>query len=402
MVHMTNAGNLAAPPSTPRAAGRRLAARLIGMRLLVLGALSGTLAGGAAAAAAEPDLAAEARALAEANQKHFGAAYRTRIDEARHLVYVSAADARTLDRVAAVLGEYADAQRGLLFPDPLPWNVTVVLPTVSDYRASGIPAGVAGYYSPETRTLTSLSASNTLIHEFTHALEHSDESRRNQRHAAWVQEGLAALFQRSRVEKGKIEVLPDATLAALQQAARDGSLRRLADLVRLDRPALARDAKACYPHARHVMLYLFRQGQLKEFYAAYKDGHASDPTGAKALEAVLGRPLDQIEADWRGWLLGLEPPWTPARPPAAHLGIRMGQAEQGVRVTALVRGSAAEQGAALKVGDVIVSVAGQATGSPAELTEAVRGCGPGEVVEIEVIREDRVSVVSQVLGAVRQ
>ncbi|MBE3070814.1 MAG: PDZ domain-containing protein, partial [Planctomycetes bacterium] len=356
-----------------------------------------------AAADAGPDLAAEARVLAQANQKHFGAAYRTRIDAARHLVYVSAADARTLDRVVAALSEYADAQAAMLFPDPLPWNVTVVLPTLTDYRASGVPAGVAGYYNPTTRTLTSLSASNTLIHEFTHALEHADEERLGgQRHAAWVQEGLATLFQRSRIEKGKIEVLPDASLAALQQAAREGTLRRLADLVALDRPTLARDAKACYPHVRHVMLYLLRQGRLKAFYAAYKDGYASDPTGAKALEAALGKPLDRIEADWRGWLLGLEPPWTPARPPAAHLGIRMGLADQGVKVTALVRGSAAEQGGVLKVNDVVVSVAGQATGSPADLTEVVRGCGPGEVVEIEIIREDRVQVVSQALGAVRQ
>ncbi len=350
----------------------------------------------------EPDLAAEAKVLAEAAQKHFGSAYVTRIDYGRHLVYVSAADARTFDRVVATLSEYADAQRSLLFPLPLQWNVTVVLPTLTDYRGAGVPAGVAGYYDLSARTLTSLSASNTLIHEFTHALEHGDEVRSGQRHAAWIQEGLATLFQRSRVQKGQIEVLPDASLAALQESVRQKTCRSLAALCAMQRPAFSADATVCYPHVRYVMLYLLRQGKLTEFYAAYKAGYASDPTGVKTLEAVLGKPLDQVDAEWRQWVLGQEPPWTPARPPKAHLGIRMEQAGEGVRVAAFLRNSVAEQGGVLKVGDVILSVAGQATPTPRDLTAAIQACGPGEVAEIEIIRDERMMVVTQALGAVRQ
>ena len=390
-------GDRGGDPAARPAPGRAVRAGVLLCAAAACGLVASPLAWGG-----EPDLAAEAKALAEAAQKHFGSAYVTRIDYGRHLVYVSAADARTFDRVVATLSEYADAQRLLLFPQPFEWNVTVVLPTLTDYRGAGVPAGVAGYYDLATRTLTSLSASNTLIHEFTHALQHSDEVRSGQRHAVWIQEGLATLFQRLQVRKGQIEVLPDASLAGVQESVRQKTCRSLAALCAMERPAFAADAKACYPHARYVMLYLLRQGKLREFYAAYKAGYASDPTGARTLETVLGKPLDQVDAGWREWVLGQEPPWTPARPPKAHLGIRMEQAGEGVRVAAFLRDSVAEQGGALKVGDVILSVAGQATPTPRDLTAAVQACGPGEVAEIEIIRAQRVMVVTQALGAVRQ
>ncbi|KPJ70684.1 MAG: hypothetical protein AMS14_10175, partial [Planctomycetes bacterium DG_20] len=356
----------------------------------------------AAAAARGADLAAEAKALAELNLRKFGEGYTTRIDNRRHLVYVSALDPGAFDRVVGMLGPYADAQRSLLFPAPFQWNVTVVLPTLSDYRESHPPAEASGYYRPATRTLTSMSLSDVLVHEFTHALHHSDQVRANQRHPVWISEGLATLFQRSRVREGKIESLLDAGLAVLRESVRQKRVRSLAALCAMDQEAFSLDAEACYPHARYVMLYLHRQGKLREFYETYKSHYASDLTGVKALEATLGKPLDEIESDWRRWILELKPPWRPARPPTSHLGILMRRVPEGVRVEGFLRGSAAERAGVLKVDDIVISVAGHATPTAQKLAEAVGSCKPGEVVEIEIIRDGRTTVVKHVLGAVRQ
>ena len=178
---------------THRAIGnalKRSAPVLLG--LLALACLALPAASGAGR---EPNLAAEANTLAASYQRKFGEGYTTRIDNRRHLVYVSALDENALGHVVRLLGAYADAQQRLLFPDALQWNVAVVLPTLSDYRRGGPPDDTSGYYNPATRTLTSISMSNVLIHEFTHALHHADQVRAGQRHPVWISEGLATLFQ---------------------------------------------------------------------------------------------------------------------------------------------------------------------------------------------------------------
>ncbi|MFO8012484.1 MAG: PDZ domain-containing protein [Phycisphaerae bacterium] len=357
---------------------------------------------GRAAAADARDLAAEAKDLAAVYRRRFGEGYTTHIDRRRRMVYVSALDGKTFRKVERMLGHYADAQQDLLFPQPLLWNVAVVLPTLRDYRKSVPPDDVSGYYQPATRTLTSISVSDVLIHEFTHALHHSDQVRRNQRHPVWITEGLATLFQGAWSESGRIAPRVDPTLAMLQGAAREKRLPSLADLCDMTPQAFRDIAEIAYPYVRYVMLYLYRQEKLEAFYEAYTSGYASDPTGRKALETVLGKPLEAVERAWRQWLLALDPPWTPAHPVVAHLGVRMRPAERGVMVDGYLPGSVAERAGVLRVQDVILSVAGRATPTPRDLGPAVRACEPGETVEIEILRGGERMVVTQVLGAVRR
>jgi hypothetical protein len=343
-------------------------------------------------------LAAEAKALAEASQKRYGAGYVTQIDNQRHIVYVSTLDAYTRGRVTAMLGAYVDQQRRFLFRQPLPWNVTVILPTLSDYRRSLATGSSAGHYDPATRTLESLSLSDVLVHEFTHALHHGDQVAANQRHPVWIGEGLACLFQRSTVREGRLEVLPARDLAGLQNAVRDRKNLALAALVTMEPEAFLKEAGLCYAEAHYVMFYLHQLGKLKDFYETYKEGYAKDPSGATALVQTLGKPLDEIDADWREWVLRQQAPWAPARPTKPLLGIKMEAVAEGVRVTGFVRGSAAERAGQLKFGDIILSVAGQHTPKPTDLTAAVRACRAGETIEIEIVRDGRTLVVKQLLG----
>ena len=343
-------------------------------------------------------LAAEAKALAEASQKRYGAGYVTQIDNQRHIVYVSTLDTYTRGRVTAMLGAYLDQQRRFLFRQPLPWNVTVILPTLSDYQRPPATASFAGHYDLATRTLESLSLSDVLVHEFTHALHHGDQVAANQRHPVWILEGLACLFQRSTVREGRLEVLLARDLAGLQDAVRDRKNLALAALVTTEPEAFLKDAGLRYAEAHYVMFYLHQLGKLKDFYETYKEGYAKEPTGAAALVQTLGKPLDEIEADWREWVLRQQAPWAPAQPTKPLLGVKMEAVAEGVRVTGFVRGSAAERAGQLKFGDIILSVAGQHTPKPTDLTAAVQACHAGETVEIEVVRDGRTLVVKQLLG----
>jgi hypothetical protein len=278
--------------------------------------------------------------------------------------------------------------------------MTVVLPTAADYRKSVRWSKASGMYQGATRTLESISVSDVLLHEFTHGLHHADQVMAGQRHAVWVVEGLASLFQRSTSRDLKITVQPGGDLGPFQETLRQGKAPALADLVAMGPAAFMEKAEACYPTARYLCFYLYRLDKLEAFYEAYKAGYAADRTGAAALEQVLGKPLAEIEKDWQAWVLAQEPPWTPARPPKAHLGVRMEAAEAGVRVTGFLRGSMAERAGALKIDDVILSVAGQATPAPQDLTAAVQSCRPGETVEIEILRRGERTTVRQMLGHV--
>ena len=346
------------------------------------------------------ELEAEARLLAQAQLARFGPAYAARLDTQRHIVYASALDEKNFDRAVQTLAAYTDAQRKFLFPHEFRWNVKVVLPTVSDYRKH-VPATRAkalGFYHPTTRTLTSISLSSVLVHEYTHALHHNDQALAGQVHAIWVVEGLAMLFQDCLPGSGDLKpttcsLLPDLRTAVQQDKALDLSV-----LLAMDPKAFMEQSKLAYSQSRYLMLYLFDRGVLKDFYRAYKDTYADDRTGKKALEQTVHRPLSLIDREWREWLGGLQMPWRPGQPNKALLGIRMEPDRQGVRVTGFVKRSAAERAKLLQVGDVIISLAGQPTPSPADLTRVVQAHRPGQTIGIEVIRGSGTVAIQHMLG----
>jgi len=347
------------------------------------------------------ELAVEAGKLAESLKKKFGDGYVTRVDNQRHLVYVSALDAKMLNQAVALLGGLVDAHQRCLFPRALSANVTVVLPTLSDYRAMKPPEKVLGFYRSSTRTLVSISLSTVMFHELTHALHHNDQVLSNQRHPVWISEGLATLFQSVRVSDGCLEPRLDSSLKLLQDGVREKAVGPLATLCKMDRHAFMADADRHYAQARHVMLYLSKQRKLREFYDVYKAGYGDDPHGVTALEKVLGKPVNMIDAEWRQWVLAQKPPWQPAKAARAHLGVRMQKTGEGVRVTGCLPGSSAARAGLIKPGDVIISVAGRLTPDAAGLKAAVQSCRPGETVEIEVIREGKTLTVKHLLGAAR-
>ena len=341
---------------------------------------------------------ANAKALAAKWTRRLGQGYATRIDLRRHVVYVSAVDAKAFAHVVRLLGGVHDAQLKLLFARPLDRNVTVILPTVKDYRKLVPLAKAHGVYSTRSGTLVSISFSSVLVHEFIHALHHNDQRAVGQEHAIWITEGLAMLFQASRLKDGRLDVLDGGRLEELQAAIKGGKARSLGDLCRLSPKAFMADAESSYRQSHNVMLYLHRRGKLRAFYEAYKAGYQRDPTGAEALAKTLGRTLAQVDADWRKWVLARKPPWREAHKRKAHLGIRMGKSDQGVEVTGYLKYSTAHLAKMFKVGDVIISLAGRPVRSARDLAAAVQACQPGQIVDIEIIRSGRTVIVKHRLG----
>jgi hypothetical protein len=375
------------------------AAAVLSMILAFAPAVSGvTAVATTTAPASAPTIAEEAKVLAKALANRFGPAYSTQIDDRRHLVYVSALDKVTSRYVMSVLAAYYDAQRQLLFQPGRQWNVVVILPTLADFRRLAPDAKVLGLYQHSMRTLLSISLSNVLLHEFTHAMHHQDQASVNQRHAIWVAEGLATLYQQSRAKGAKVEILTDSSLLTVRKAIEDGQALPLAELFEMDQKAFMKRPELSYLQARAVMLYLYRQGKLKGFYQAYKDTFSQDPTGRLAMEEALGKKLEDIEANWRKWVVSQDV-WRPGVSRKALLGIRMEADEGGVRVTRLLPGSVAQSSGRLRIGDVITAIAGRDTPTPAALTEVVRSLLPGEIVDIVVIRDGRATVIHQLLGA---
>lgn len=88
----------------------------------------------------------------------------------------------------------------------------------------------------------------------------------------------------------------------------------------------------------------------------------------------------------------------PKLPRPAWLGVTMKRAPQGVSVEHVVRGSPAEKGG-LRVGDRIVTVAGNGVSEPAEVTHHVASLSPGSRVSLSISRGAEAKDVSLELVA---
>ncbi|MBI4565558.1 MAG: PDZ domain-containing protein [Planctomycetes bacterium] len=124
---------------------------------------------------------------------------------------------------------------------------------------------------------------------------------------------------------------------------------------------------------RELLAHLHSEGLLIRFYEAYRKDCAEDPSGVRTFEALLGRPLDEIEKAWRKWLMAAdgEIGSSAMAKPFPVLGIliqrkRADDAQPGVGVFHACPGTPAER-AGLKDGDRILEIDGMPVGDKEEL-----------------------------------
>ena len=279
---------------------------------------------------------------------------------------------------------------------PDPW-VMVVIPTRRDFdkwaaEVAGARVGtLAGLYDHDRRELVTQDTGSTLRHEFAHVMHWRQMMRSRQVHPVWVQEGLCSLIEDVVVDKESGLVKPVASW-------RTNTVRRMADVGNLPKFATlfamrpekftGQRTLANYAMARAVFLYLAEQGKLREWYAAYTEGFDAEPTGSAALVAVLGKPIVQIEKDFRAWAKNIPEAPDANAGPRRTIGVELEQAADGLAV-AMMDLSEMKTGG-LRPGDVVQEVAGVAVRDWHDLARAIGTKHLGETVEVKVRRVGKV------------
>ena len=317
--------------------------------------------------------------------KQFGQDYAYEIDHDRKLVFATNIDSQTLTEMKDRLTAYATAQWKDLFDSRFDTYLTIVIPKNEDWRWG---ATIGGFYSQASNMLIARTVGLTLVHEFTHALHRADQEGRGQSHPIWMTEGLATLFESSRMVDGHAVPEPNGRLNALQRILRRKRQIPLAELLKSSHAKFMEDPAASYCQVRYLMMYLYSKGLLGKWYGAYVEAYESDNTGQAAMEKVLGKKLDQIEKDWHEWAMDQKPALTRLPPDSAYIGIQLRQATDGVEIMLAVRGGGADK-AGLKVGDVILEVDGERVFEPEELMNVVHERNAGDTVKIRYRRDGK-------------
>ncbi len=325
-------------------------------------------------------------------------------------------------------------------PADVPW-VVVALPQTREFKRWVLDAfgptalrglaGIGGAYEHDDKRLVAQDLGSTLRHEFVHVLHWRDMERLGQRHAIWIQEGLASLAEDLDPPVGwkpdeapADDLLAQPSLAQPSQAPaslapawqpapswRTNIVKRLVDagrlptlekLVSLDQQTFTdRRPLAQYAQARCLFLYLHHQRVLTHFYATYTThpdaGYRKDPSGLAALLHATGRSADDLQADYERWIaeelplvpergddlpvrLGIEVEEAPA-PGGAAPG---GATPDGLRITSLTPSARAESG--LRRGDVILALNARPTRDMQEFLRVLSTCPAGTPITLDIRR----------------
>ncbi len=279
--------------------------------------------------------------------------------------------------------------------DEDPWAM-VVLPDRAEFARWAVAtfgpgvresfSTIGGAYDHDRRRLVARDLGATLRHELIHVLHWRDMSRLGQHHAAWVQEGLAALVEDyDPAPDGAHGITPvpswrTNTVKRLHDARRLLPLDELAampmDRLTADRP-LAR-----YAQSRAVMLFLLDRGLLTDFYRAYTHTFDQDPTGLAALRNTLGvEHQGELEQAFQRWITSLPTVAETGADLPATLGVEIDNGDgTGVRVTGLPPG--ARQRTGLAVGSFITAINHRPTRDLNELIRVLSDYAPGDTVTL--------------------
>lgn len=163
------------------------------------------------------------------------------------------------------------------------------------------PSTPFGFYNSGDRKMVMNigTGTGTLVHELIHPLLDHDFPGV----PAWFNEGFASLFEACTfADDGSIKGLVNWRLPGLQKAIRDGGLVPLRTLISTTTDEFYGEKMGIhYAEARYLCLYLQEKGLLKEFYTSFRDGYKEEKTGARALEKVTGKRVEDLEQEWIEW-----------------------------------------------------------------------------------------------------
>jgi RNase P/RNase MRP subunit p29 len=326
--------------------------------------------------------------------------YRTVTDPGRNFTYLHARSDEDLAAVRATLEQYGEWQwKHLLQNRPQDPLYIVLLNPADTRKIFGNRAG--GAFSANSNVLLcgdipawKLVRTSVIMHEFTHALHYADMAARRQKHPIWMIEGLATLFETVKRENGDFKPVHSQRLAVLQAVVRSKRHIAWAQMMKLNHAAFMRTAPVAYAQARYMLLYMFEKGLLKRFYDAYteNESYADDKSALRTVEVVFGKPIAEVEHDWRQWVLAQKVPGVP------FLGVRTKQEGERLVVVEVTAKSPADK-AGVKVGDALASLDGEPLAKMDDLLAALGQREVGEEVPVQVKREGTTVDLKLKLGA---
>lgn len=318
--------------------------------------------------------------------------YRYENDDKHRLVFATALDEYSHREMRAMLEAQADQMITTLFGKAQNYDVLIAVPTPRD--GDKIFKGddsVGGMYEHRQRRLVARDIGGSLRHEFFHALHYGHMERLGQSHPLWLQEGLASLYEDYDLDSSSqaIIFLPNDRQFIVKNRAKAGVLIRWSVLFDMSADQFMDKAPELYPQVRSIFEFVADKGKLAAWYEAYVDGFREDSTGQKAFETVFNAPIDEVERDWRQWVISQPKVDLVIDADDAALGVRTGDkgANDGVLVTDVLPRSSASIGG-LRRRDIIVSIDGRPTRSASELRRIVASHSVGDVVEVKVRRAD--------------
>ncbi len=331
--------------------------------------------------------------LAQLRQR-FGADYLYQIDHDNRLVFATNTDRQTLTELRKFLTQYAEAQWKGLFGNRFEQYVTVVIPKegVLDQPTIG------GFYFNLQHLLMAKTIGSTLTHEFTHALHASDQEALGQEHPIWILEGLATLFENSRVKDGQVAPETNRRVIFLKRLQARKQTIGWDKFLTMSQKQFMDQATTAYPQCRYMMMYLYEKGLLKPWYDAYTKTFDADPTGGRAMEKVFGKKLSAIEEDWLKWVEQLPTPPLQLAAHHAYLGVRSVPIIDGLRIYQVVPGSGADK-AGLKAGDILTKVNDQRVVDNDDLLDIVDALKVGDGVSVQFRRDGKYRTASLELQA---
>jgi hypothetical protein len=337
------------------------------------------------------DQAAPADAVAAFDRiaKKYGGSYSYELDEELKAVIGCSTDEVTRGELRKHLRKHAQDLRKQLFSNDLKHYLSVIIP--EKWKGDV----VTGHFYPPAY-VDARNMGSSLRHEFTHALHFGDQNARNQAHPIWIVEGLASLYEFSRVENEEITPMHSYQLAPLKTIVEEGKYLPFAQLMRLGHRQFT---SRHYGQARYIMMYLHESGKLKRFYSAYVKSFERDSTGIAALEEVLDSPLPAIESAWKDWIMSLPSLNRAVSPNLAALGVVLQQAADGILIDNVLPNGLAEK-AGIQITDRLSSVDGQWLWEIPDLIDALNERSGQDFVVLRCRRKDEYKEFKIDLGGI--
>jgi len=167
------------------------------------------------------------------------------------------------------------------------------------------PTTPFGFCTADGRTIVMNVATGggTLVHEIVHPFVRADFAAC----PAWLNEGLASLYEQSAERDGHIVGLTNWRLKGLQESIRAGRVPSFWKLTHMSSSAFyGRSSAVHYAQARYLCYYLQDRGLLVEFYRRFRAAQAADPSGYSTLQEVLGEEdMGAFRRRWEAFVLRL-------------------------------------------------------------------------------------------------